>query len=87
MNKKHRQTLASIFHSPVKANIIWKDVEALIIALGGEIEEGSGSRVRIALNGIRSVYHRPHPQKETDKGAVRDMRIFLREAGIESNEV
>ena len=39
-----------------------------------EITEGEGSRVRIALNGVRAVFHRPHPQKETDKGAVRSMR-------------
>jgi hypothetical protein len=40
------------------------------------------SRVRIALNGVRAVFHRPHPQKETDKGAVRSMRRFLTEAGV-----
>ena len=32
-----------------------------------------GSRVRIALNGVRAVFHRPHPQKETDRGAVAAM--------------
>ncbi|WP_319025520.1 type II toxin-antitoxin system HicA family toxin [Phyllobacterium calauticae] len=42
--------------------------------------EGQGSRVRIALNGIRAVFHRPHPQKETDKGAVKSVRRFLLEA-------
>jgi hypothetical protein len=29
------------------------------------------------------VLHRPHPQKETDKGAVVSMRRFLIEAGVE----
>jgi hypothetical protein len=48
-----------------------------------EISEGRGSRVRIALNGVRAVFHRPHPQKETDKGAVVSMRRFLTEAGVE----
>lgn len=55
----------------------------MLIALGAEIEEGRGSRVRIALNGVRSVFHRPHPQKETDKGAIKDMRRFLKEAGVD----
>lgn len=82
MNKKHRQTLKSIYSSPVRANIVWSDIEKLLLSLGAEIEEGSGSRVRIALNGVRSVFHRPHPQKEADKGAVKDMRRFLTEAGI-----
>lgn len=87
MNKKVRQTLSSIFHSPVKANIVWNDIETLMRALGSDIEEGNGSRVRIALNGVRSVFHRPHPQKEADKGAVKSVRRFLTEAGVRNDEV
>jgi len=52
------------------------------MACGGEISEGEGSRIRVALNGVRAVFHRPHPRKETDKGAVRSVRRFLIEAGI-----
>jgi len=37
----------------------------------------------IVLNDVRSVFHRPHPRKETDKGSVRSMRRFLTEAGVE----
>lgn len=87
MNRKHRQTLSSIFHSPVLASIVWSDIEKMIIALGGEVHEASGSRVQIRLNGIRSVFHRPHPQKETDKGAVKDMSRFLLEAGVSTDEI
>jgi hypothetical protein len=79
--------LAAIFHSPVRASIAWSDIESLLVALGTEVEEGSGSRVRIALNGVRSVFHRPHPQKEMDKGAVKDMRRFLTEAGVTPDEI
>lgn len=79
---KHRKTLAAIFEDPVKSTIPWKDVEALLVAYGGEISEGRGSRVRIALQGIRAVLHRPHPAKEIDKGAVKSIRRFLTEAGI-----
>lgn len=82
MNKKHQKTLQHIFQHPVQAGIVWKDIEAMLVALGAEISEGSGSRVRIALNDVRAVFHRPHPQKETDKGAVVSMRRFLKEAGI-----
>jgi len=82
MNKRHQKTLQQIFHNSIQAGIIWKDVEALLLALGAEISEGSGSRIRIALNGIRAVFHRPHPRKETDKGAVVSMRRFLKEANI-----
>lgn len=82
MNKKHRATLEKLFLNPVQSNIVWRDIEAMFIALGADISEGSGSRVRVALNQVRAVFHRPHPQKETDKGAIISVRRFLNEAGI-----
>ncbi|HEV3260078.1 MAG TPA: type II toxin-antitoxin system HicA family toxin [Gemmataceae bacterium] len=82
MSKKHRRTLAAIFAEPVRANVNWSDIETMLEACGAEISEGKGSRVRIALNGVRAVFHRPHPQKETDMGALRSMRRFLSEAGV-----
>jgi hypothetical protein len=82
MNSKNRKTLEAIFSVPTSSNIEWKDIELLLIALGAEISEGSGSRIRIKLNNIRAVFHRPHPQKETDKGAVVSMRRFLINAGV-----
>lgn len=60
----------------------WRDIEAMVAAAGAEITEGAGSLVRIALNGVRAVFHRPHPQKETEKGAVKSLRRFLIEAGV-----
>lgn len=82
MGPKHKRTLAAIFDDPVRSNISWRDIESMLEAAGAEITEGDGSRVRIALNGVRAVFHRPHPQKETDKGAVKSMRRFLTEAGV-----
>ena len=83
MNAKHKKVLRSIFEVPTNASIVWKDIEALLIALGAELSEGRGSRVRISLNGVRAVFHRPHPKKETDKGAVVSMRRLLKEAGVD----
>jgi hypothetical protein len=83
MNKKHYTTLVQLYKNPVLAGIVWTDIEALFVALGATITEGNGSRVRILLNGVRMVFHRPHPQKETDKGAVKTVRSFLTEAGIQ----
>ena len=82
MGPKHRRTLSAIFEEPVRSNIPWWEIEAMLEAAGAAITEGNGSRVRIALNGVRAVFHRPHPQKETDKGAVNSMRRFLTEAGL-----
>jgi hypothetical protein len=80
---KHQRILEAIFARPVRSNIVWTDIEALLRSYGAEISEGSGSRIRIVLRGVRAVFHRPHPRKETDKGSVESMRRFLTEAGIE----
>jgi hypothetical protein len=82
----HRKTLRAIFDDPVRSSILWADIQKLLIALGAELSEGRGSRVRVYLNQVRAVFHRPHPQKETDKGAVKSMRRFLREAGVGPEE-
>jgi hypothetical protein len=81
MKGKHAKTLDAVFADPVRANIAWSDIEALLIAAGAEISEGRGSRVRVSLNGVDAVFHRPHPQKETDKGALKSVRRYLTEAG------
>ena len=82
MNSQHRRTLARIFAEPTPADLRWSEIEGLLRALGGEISEGAGSRVRVALLGVRAVFHRPHPSPETKRGAVRAVRDFLAAAGI-----
>lgn len=82
MNQKHRRTLEGVFEEPVRSNIPWRDIDAMLLALGAGISAGAGSRIRVVLNGVRAVFHRPHPKKETDKGAVKSVRRFLVEAGV-----
>jgi HicA toxin of bacterial toxin-antitoxin, len=82
VDSKHQKTLEAIFERPERANIPWRDIEALLIALGAEITDGNGSRRRVALKGVRAVFHRPHPQKETDKGAIKSVRRFLEAVGV-----
>lgn len=82
MNNKHIKTYKKIYSNPIHADIDWKDIEALFVALGAEISEGDGSRVRVLLNGERAVFHRPHPESVTDKGAVKAVRKFLDNAEV-----
>ena len=82
MNKKQRQTLARIFEKPERSDISWNDIEGLFKALGAEISEGRGSRVRVALKDVRAVFHRPHPERVTNKSTVRSVRRFLLETGV-----
>ncbi|NQV36057.1 MAG: type II toxin-antitoxin system HicA family toxin [Phycisphaeraceae bacterium] len=83
MNRKQQKTLRWIFERPERSDIPWADIESLFRALGAEISEGRGSRVRVYLNDVRAVFHRPHPKRETDKGAVKSVRRFLIEAGAQ----
>lgn len=82
LSSKHHKTLTAVFDDPVRANVKWSEIEKLLPALGADLSEGCGSRVRIQLNGVGAVFLRPHPKPDTDKGALRSMRRFLREAGI-----
>jgi hypothetical protein len=78
---KHEKTLAALFAEPVRANIKWNDVVSLIQSLGAVVTEGEGSRVNFTLRGERIVLHKPHPEKEISKAAVRSLREFLIDAG------
>ena len=60
MGPKQVRTLKAIFEEPVRSNIAWRDIEAMLESAGAEITEGAGSRVRIVLNGVRAVFYRPH---------------------------
>jgi hypothetical protein len=40
--------------------------------------------VRVALNDVRAVFHRPNPERVTNKGVVKSVRRFLMEAGVKS---
>jgi len=82
LSSTHLKTLQAIFDNPVRSDVEWKKIESLFSALGAQLSEGRGSRIRVALNDVRAVFHRPHPQKETDKGALKSVRRFLKEARI-----
>lgn len=86
LSSKHLKTLRAIFEDPVRSDIEWTGIENLLLVLGAEVTEGRGSRVRVYLKGVRAVFHRPHPQKETEKGALKSMRRFLTEAGFQLEE-
>ena len=51
LSSRHRATLRRIFERPNRPDIAWRDVLSLFRALGAEIEQGRGSRIRVFLNG------------------------------------
>jgi len=77
MNSRQKRTLKCVFSKPTPKNILWSDIEALLVALGCEVTEGRGSRVKFDFKGHTVAFHRPHPQKETKPYAVRIVKEFL----------
>ena len=49
MNRQHRKTLAALFTKPTVGNLNFSAIESLVIALGGEVKEGEGSRVALRM--------------------------------------
>jgi hypothetical protein len=82
INAKHRKILEAVFASPLNGNLEWRKVEALLVALGAQVLEGSGSRVTFLLNGKRADFHRPHPGKEALRYRIKAVQQFLEFAGI-----
>lgn len=83
MKAAHQRTLTAIFSSPTPTSLAWREIENLFVALGAQVIEGRGSRVRFELNGVIGTFHRPHPQKEAKPYQVRDVRMFLTQAGVQ----
>lgn len=83
MNRKQRNTYDALFAEPSRRNVDWSDVVSLVKALGGEVLQGDGSRVRFDLRGISLNIHSPHPQKELKRYQVKAVRDFLINAEVE----
>jgi len=82
MNSNHRKTLLAIFGSPTPTTLEWRRIESLFVAVGAQLIEGNGSRIRFELNGLVATFHRPHPQKEAKPYQIRDAKLFLEQVGV-----
>jgi len=83
MNAAQRKTLQAIFEKPTRADIRWAQIEGLVRAVGGEVTEGRGSRVRFRIGDRVATFHGPHPSRITGKVTVQDVRRFLENAGVQ----
>ena len=82
MNSKHRKTLQVIFTKPTLGTVVFRDVEALLLAVGCELTEGAGSRVRFDKDVAAFLAHRPHPGKEAKRYQIEQAREFLAQIGV-----
>jgi hypothetical protein len=82
MKGKHRRVLEAIFVTPARSGIGFSDIEALVIAPGGDVREGAGSGFVFEMKGSRMYLHRPHPGKEAKKYQVDDLREWLKQLEV-----
>lgn len=82
MNSKHRKTLDAIFAKPTPTTLEWAAVEKLLIAVGCQVIEGRGSRVRFVMGSRITTFHRPHPVKEAKPYQVEQARELLESIGV-----
>ena len=83
MNTKQERTLRAIFEIPTRSDIRYSDLMSLFKALGGKVQERSGSRVAVKLGERKFSIHRPHPGQIIGKKTVEDIRSRLIGLGIE----
>lgn len=87
LNNKQSQILELIFTNPIPYNILWKDIESLFIALGADITQGKGSRVRVKLNDVKAVFHEPHPKMRQIKEQSNLLENFLLRQELKYDEL
>lgn len=81
MNHRHRKILQSLFAHPVSANIDFKDVVHVLEDLGAEIDNKSGNRIGVSLNGHTAAF--THAHHSLPKEEVAQIRKFLESCGVD----
>jgi hypothetical protein len=82
MSHKHEKLIRAIFHDPVSGNIHWREIESLLNHLGATVEQLSGARLRVLLNGVDGILHRPHHSNVLGRQDIWHLREYLARARI-----
>jgi hypothetical protein len=82
MSRHHAHLIRTIFHDPPSGNVHWREVESLLKHVGASMESLSGARVRVTLNRMEHVLHRPHHSNVLDASSLLHVRAFLARAGV-----
>jgi hypothetical protein len=82
MSHKHEHLIRGIFRDPASGNIHWREVESLLRHLGATVEPLSGARLRVRLNGVEGILHRPHHSNVLDRQGIHHVREYLAHAKV-----
>lgn len=87
MSHKHEQLVRAIFADPPSNNLHWREVESLLQHVGAEIENIPGARLRVKLNRMETILHRPHHSNTLDRQGLKHLREFLARAGVTPSSI
>lgn len=81
MNHRHRKVLHALFAHPMSTNINFKDLMHVFEELGAEVDNKSGNRVGVKLNGHSAAFS--HAQHSVPREEVAQIKKFLETCGID----
>jgi hypothetical protein len=82
MSHKHEHLLHTLFQDPVSGNVHWREIESLLIHLGAEVEPLSGARIKVMLNKVEGILHRPHHSSVCGRQEIKHIREYLASARV-----
>lgn len=82
MSRHHAHLIRTLFHDPPSGNVHWREIESLLRHVGATLEPISGARIRMTLNRMEGVLHRPHHGNTLDAKSILHLRGFLARAGV-----
>jgi hypothetical protein len=82
MSRHHANLIRTIFHDPPSHNVHWRDIESLLKHVGAAIEPLSGARVRVQIERVEGVLHRPHHSNVIGTSTLLQVRELLGRAGV-----
>jgi hypothetical protein len=82
MSRHHANLIRTIFHDPPSHNVHWRDIESLLKHVGAAIEPLSGARVRVQIERVEGVLHRPHHSNVIGTSTLLQVREILGRAGV-----
>ena len=82
MSRHHANLIRTIFHDPPSGNVHWRDIVSLLNHVGATQEPLSGARVRVTLDRMEVVLHRPHHSNVLSSTSLVHVREFLARAGV-----
>ena len=84
MNHHHRKVLQSLFAHPIGNNIDFKAVIHVLEELGATVDNKSGNRIGVTLNGHTAAFQ--HSHHDLPKEEVVQIRKFLETCGIKPED-